>query len=297
MAVVILEPRKIKFGTVSTFPPSICHEVMGQNAIIFVFLMLSFIPVFSLSSFTLIKRLFTSSSFSAIREVSAYLRLLIFLLAILIPTYASSSPAFHMMYSALQLNKQGDNIQPRHTPFPILNQSVVPCLKYNQSKEPLLLSQELGKLLWILLSIGIQLQRSLKIGFMNPNDPLISKKPPSGLGKHCLQPSLTLQGSTSPSSVLESSSPASCSFQNTQAAKPGTADLKRKCLITWGIPGYSHPESGSYRVLTPNLMSSPFSTLPAWGKPGSALPLRMGRNSPIFQGVLKPLPANQELSR
>ena len=32
-----------------------------------------------------------------------------------------------MMYSAYKLNKQGDNIQPWHTPFPIWNQSVVPC--------------------------------------------------------------------------------------------------------------------------------------------------------------------------
>ena len=31
------------------------------------------------------------------------------------------------MYSAYKLNKQGDNIQPWHTPFPILNQSVIPC--------------------------------------------------------------------------------------------------------------------------------------------------------------------------
>ena len=38
---------------------------------------------------------------SAIRVVSSvYLRLLIFLLAILFPACASSSPAFHMMYSA-----------------------------------------------------------------------------------------------------------------------------------------------------------------------------------------------------
>ena len=42
--------------------------------------------------------------------------------------YASSSPAFCMMYSAYKLNKQDDNIQPWHTPFPILNQSVFPCL-------------------------------------------------------------------------------------------------------------------------------------------------------------------------
>ena len=83
---------------------------------------------FSLSSFTFIKRLFSSSSLYAIRVVSsAYLRLLIFLPAILIPACASSSPAFLMMYSAYKLNKQGDNIQPWHTPFPIWNQSVVPC--------------------------------------------------------------------------------------------------------------------------------------------------------------------------
>ena len=31
------------------------------------------------------------------------------------------------MYSAYKLNKQGDNIQPWHTSFPILNQSIVPC--------------------------------------------------------------------------------------------------------------------------------------------------------------------------
>ena len=58
---------------------------------------------------------------------SAYLKLLIFLLAILIPACASSSPAFHMMYSSHKLNKQGNNVQPWCTPFPIWNQSIVPC--------------------------------------------------------------------------------------------------------------------------------------------------------------------------
>ena len=82
---------------------------------------------FPWSDRTFIKRLF-SSSLSAIRVVSsAYLRLLIFLPAILIPACASSSPAFLMMYSAYKLNKQGDNIQPWHTPFPIWIQSVVLC--------------------------------------------------------------------------------------------------------------------------------------------------------------------------
>ena len=90
--------------------------------------MLSFKPTFSLSSFTFIKRLFSSSLLSAIRVVSsAYLRVLIFLLAILIPVCASSSLTFHMMYSACKLNKQGDNIQPYHTPFPIWNESFVLC--------------------------------------------------------------------------------------------------------------------------------------------------------------------------
>ena len=80
------------------------------------------------SPLSLFKRHFSSSSLSAIRVMSsAYLRLLIFLPAILIPVCASSSPAFLMMYSAYKLNKQGDNIQPWCTPFPIWNQSVVPC--------------------------------------------------------------------------------------------------------------------------------------------------------------------------
>ena len=121
-------PQKIKSLTVSTVSPSIYHEVMGPDAMILVFWMLSFKPTFSLSSFTFIKRLFSSYSLSAIRVVSsAYLRLLIFLPAILIPACASSSPAFLMMYSECKLNKQGDNIQPWRTPFPIWNQSVVPC--------------------------------------------------------------------------------------------------------------------------------------------------------------------------
>ena len=56
-----------------------------------------------------LKSLFSSSSHSAIRVVSsAYLRLLIFLLAILIPVCASSSLAFHIVCSAYKLNKQSD---------------------------------------------------------------------------------------------------------------------------------------------------------------------------------------------
>ena len=87
-----------------------CHDLS--------FWMLSFKPTFSLCSFTFIKRLFNSFLLSAIRVVSsAYLRLLVFLPAILIPAYASSILAFHEVYSAYKLNKQGDNIQPWRTLF------------------------------------------------------------------------------------------------------------------------------------------------------------------------------------
>ena len=75
-----------------------CHDLS--------FLNVEFRPAFSLSSLPFIKRLF-SSSLSAIRVVSsAYLRLLIFLLAILIPDFASSSLAISMMDSACKLSKQ-----------------------------------------------------------------------------------------------------------------------------------------------------------------------------------------------
>ena len=172
---VILELKKIKSAIVPIVPPSICHEVMGADTMIFIFWMLSFKPPFSLYSFTFIKKLVISSSLSVIRaslvaqtvkclptmqetrvrslgrEVplekkmathssilawkipwteesgrlqsmgsqrvghdwatslhftssvirvsSAYLRLLIFLLAILIPACDSVNPAFCMIYS------------------------------------------------------------------------------------------------------------------------------------------------------------------------------------------------------
>ena len=128
---VIWESKKINSHSFHCFPIYLpwmdgtgCHDLS--------FWVLSFKPAFSLSSFIVIKRLFSSSSLFVIRVVSsAYLTLLIFqseisVMSILIPPCASSSPAFHMLYSAYKLNKQGDNIQPWHTPFPIWNQSVAP---------------------------------------------------------------------------------------------------------------------------------------------------------------------------
>ena len=106
-----------------------CHDLH--------FLNVNFKPAFSFSSFTFIKRLFSSSLLSATRVVSsAHLRSLIFLLSILIPTCASSSLAFCLMYYACKLNEQGDNIHFWHTPFPICNQSVVPCLVLNVASWP-----------------------------------------------------------------------------------------------------------------------------------------------------------------
>ena len=101
---VILESPKIKSATISTVSPSIGHEVMGPDAMILVFWILSFKPTFLLLSY-FHQRLFRSS-LSAIRVVSAYLRWLIFLPAILIPACVSSSPAFLMMYSAYKLNSR-----------------------------------------------------------------------------------------------------------------------------------------------------------------------------------------------
>ena len=123
---VILEAQKIKSVNVSTVSPSILHEVMGPDAMVLVFWMLIFKPTFSLSSFTFIKRLFSSSSLSAIGWCHLYIwgywyfsRQSWFQLVLHL--------AFLMMCSAYKLNKQGDNIQPWCTPFPIWDRSAIPC--------------------------------------------------------------------------------------------------------------------------------------------------------------------------
>ena len=97
------------------------------------------------SSFTLIKRLFSSTSLSAINVVpSAYLRMLIFFPAILFTAWDSSS--WHLSWWILPISKISRvtimivtlsylltvltycaYVQPYHTPFPVWNQSIVPC--------------------------------------------------------------------------------------------------------------------------------------------------------------------------
>ena len=60
LSAVILEPKKIVCHCFH-FSLSVFHDVIGLDAMILVFLMLSFKPAFSLSSFTFIKRLISSS--------------------------------------------------------------------------------------------------------------------------------------------------------------------------------------------------------------------------------------------
>ena len=147
LSTVILEQKKLKSITAYSFSfylpwsdGTTCHDLS---------FLLSFKLAFSFSSFTLIKRFFRSSSISAIRVVlSAYLRLLIFLLAILIPDYDSSSQIFRMIYSTQKLNKQGDNIQPWRTPFPIWNQSIVPCPVQTVASWPAYWFLEANQVVW-----------------------------------------------------------------------------------------------------------------------------------------------------
>ena len=146
---VILEPKKIKSVTVSILSPSICPWSVGTGWIILVFWMLSFKPAFSLSYFTFIKRLFSSSLLSAIRMVSAYLWLLVFLSAILIPACISSSPGFHMRYFAYKLNNQSDkntaltcsvpNFEPVYFSMSGSYSCLLTCMQ---------VSQEAGKVVW-----------------------------------------------------------------------------------------------------------------------------------------------------
>ena len=120
---------------------------MGPDAMMLGFLIFGFKLALLLSSFTLIKRLFSSSSLSAIRvESFPYLRLL-FLPPILILACNSSSPAFHMMCSVYKLNKQGDNKQPC-TPFSILNQLSHTRFSNCCFLSGIQVSQEKGKMIW-----------------------------------------------------------------------------------------------------------------------------------------------------
>ena len=117
---VVLEPEKIQSVTVSISPP--CFRYLTWNDWtsyhdLHFFNVEVWARFFTLL-FLFISRLFSYSSLFVIYVVSrAYLRLLIFLQAILILVWASSSLALHTMCSEYKLNKPHNNIQPWCTPF------------------------------------------------------------------------------------------------------------------------------------------------------------------------------------
>jgi len=119
--------QEIKSITVSTVSPSICHEVMGPDARILVFEcwalnQLFHAPLSSSSGSSLVPLCFPPLDWYHLHtwgcwyfSEQSWFQLVIHL-------------AFYMLYSGYKLKKQGDNRQPWPTPFPILNQSIVPCL-------------------------------------------------------------------------------------------------------------------------------------------------------------------------
>ena len=119
---VILEPKKKSF-TVSIVSPSIYHDVMGPDAMILVFWMLSFKPSFSLSSFTFLKRFFSSFLFAFCHKGGV---IYISEVIDISPDNLDSNLFFiqpGISHDALCIQIK---LQPRRTLFPIWNQSVVP---------------------------------------------------------------------------------------------------------------------------------------------------------------------------
>ena len=95
---VILEPPKIKSLTLSIVSPFIYHEVMGPDAMILVFWMLSFKSAFSLFSFTFIKRLFFA--FCHKGGIICISEVIDILPSILMPAYASSRLAWCTLHKS-----------------------------------------------------------------------------------------------------------------------------------------------------------------------------------------------------
>ena len=117
---VILEPRNI--ATVSTVSPSICREVIGPDAMILVFWMLSFKPTpLSLSSRgSLVLFHFLPWGWCHLHTWGYWYFFWKSWFQLVLP------PAQRFSWRTLHtsLKKYGDNIQPWCTPFPIWNQSV-----------------------------------------------------------------------------------------------------------------------------------------------------------------------------
>ena len=124
---VILDPKEIKSVTVSIVSPSICYEVMGPDAMILLFWMLSFKPTFNSPFHFHQEALYIFFTFCHKDGVICISEVIDISPGNLDSSLCFIQPGICTMYSAYKLNKQGDNIHPWCTPFPILNQSVVPC--------------------------------------------------------------------------------------------------------------------------------------------------------------------------
>ena len=114
-----------KSVTVSIVSPPICHEVMELDAMILGFWMLSFKPAFLHSYFTLIKRLFSSSSLSAISGIISISEIVDISPGNLDSSLLFIQPNILHDVSAWKLNKQDVNIKPWRITFPILTKSIV----------------------------------------------------------------------------------------------------------------------------------------------------------------------------
>ena len=119
---VILESKKIKSVTVSTVSPSICHDMIGPDAMIFVFWMFNFksafdSPLSSSSRGSLVLLHFLPQRWCHLLIWGyLYFSWQSWLQLVLLPAWH-----IYMMYFAYRLNKQDENIQPWCTPFPIWN--------------------------------------------------------------------------------------------------------------------------------------------------------------------------------
>ena len=130
---VILETKKIKSITVSIVSPSTCHEEMGQDAMIlalecWVLSQFFHSPVSLSSRVSFVPLHFLPLGLCHLQIWAIFIPACAWFRLCLISHCVSSSPGFCMMYSAYKLNKQGDDLQPWHTPFQIWNQSLVACL-------------------------------------------------------------------------------------------------------------------------------------------------------------------------
>ena len=107
---VILESKKIKSVTVSIISPSICHDVMGSDAMILVFWMLSCKSTCSLCFFSFIKRLLSSSSLSAIKVAGWQYTALNYSFPGLEPICSSMSGTKCCLFICIQISQEAGKV-------------------------------------------------------------------------------------------------------------------------------------------------------------------------------------------